>query len=109
MWLVAGCVTTRSAAPTTGRASWYGAAFAGKSTASGEPFDPTAFTAAHPTYAFGTCVKVEAVANGRTVEVRINDRGPFVKDRIIDLSEAAARALGLIEAGVGEVRLSDCR
>lgn len=107
--VVAGCVTTRPAAPsTTGLASWYGAAFAGKPTASGEPFDPEALTAAHPSYPFGACVKVEAVASGRTVEVRINDRGPFVKNRIIDLSQAAARALGLLEQGVGEVRLSEC-
>ena len=104
--VVAGCVTTRPA--TAGLASWYGAAFAGKQTASGEPFDPQALTAAHRTLAFGSCVKVTAVDTGRNVEVRINDRGPFVKDRVIDLSEAAARALGIVEAGVGQVQLSDC-
>ena len=106
--LVAGCVTTRSGPATTGLASWYGAAFAGKKTASGEAFDPAALTAAHRTFGFGKCVRVEAVDTGRSVDVRINDRGPFVEGRIIDLSEAAARELGLLEQGVGRVRLSDC-
>ena len=110
VWLVAGCVTTRPASGpgTTGLASWYGAALAGKKTASGEPFDPNALTAAHRTFAFGKCVRVEVVETGASVEVRINDRGPFVEGRIIDVSEAAARALGFVEQGVARVRLSDC-
>lgn len=91
-----------------GLASWYGKQFAGKKTASGELFDPNAFTAAHRTLKFGTCVKVELLSSGKSVEVRITDRGPFVKDRIIDLSEAAARELGFAEEGVGKVRLSGC-
>ena len=91
-----------------GLASWYGKQFAGKKTASGELFDPNGFTAAHRTLKFGTCVKVELISSGRTVEVRVNDRGPFVQNRIIDLSEEAAKQLGLLDEGVGKVRLSEC-
>ncbi len=80
---------------TRGMASWYGLAFQGKPTASGEPFDPGAMTAAHPTLPFGTMVDVRSLVNGRTVRVRINDRGPHARNRVIDLSEAAARELGL--------------
>ena len=77
-----------------GLASWDGAQLAGHLTANGERFDPAAMTAAHRTLAFNTCVRVKVVLTGRVTEVRINDRGPFVAGRIIDLSEAAARALG---------------
>src|SRR5207244_773422 len=77
----------------TGTASWYGEAHHRKKTASGEPFDMHALTAAHRTLPFGTRVLVTNLANGRAVEVRINDRGPVVRDRIIDLSYGAARAL----------------
>jgi rare lipoprotein A len=83
-------------------------ALRGRPPATGEPSDPAAFTAAHRTLPFGSCLRVENASNGRSVQVRINDRGPFVKDRIIDLSEAAARALGLIQQGVGRVRLFRC-
>jgi rare lipoprotein A len=96
------------AAFSEGLASYYGDAFRGRPTASGEPFDPDALTAAHRTLPFGTCLRVESVASGRSVEVRINDRGPFVKDRIVDLSEAAARSLELVHQGVGRVRLFRC-
>ncbi len=113
--LTAGCVTApRGMTPSArdlkdeGLASWYGKAFAGKQTASGELFDPNQLTAAHRTLKFGTCVKVELLSNGNTVKVRINDRGPFVKDRIIDVSEEAGRRLGLLDEGVGRVRLSGC-
>jgi rare lipoprotein A len=92
-----------------GVASFYGKGFEGKPTASGEPFNPRAYTAAHRTLPFGTCVRVEERRSGRSVEVRVNDRGPYVAGRIIDLSEAAARALGITETGVGQVRLSACR
>ncbi len=92
-----------------GLASWYGKQFAGKKTASGELFNPNALTGAHRTLRFGTCVKVELLSNARTVEVRINDRGPFVQNRLIDLSEEAARRLGLIDEGVSKVRISSCR
>lgn len=91
-----------------GPASYYGKGLHGRPTASGETFDKGALTAAHPRLPFGTCVRVEAVQSGRTVEVRINDRGPFTGGRIIDLSEAAARVLGILEAGVARVRLYRC-
>ncbi|WP_430300178.1 septal ring lytic transglycosylase RlpA family protein [Ramlibacter paludis] len=78
-----------------GLASWYGARFHGKRTASGARFDMHALTAAHPSLPFGTRVLVRNLATGRTVEVRITDRGPHLRQRIIDLSHAAARAIGL--------------
>jgi rare lipoprotein A len=89
-----------------GIASWYGAEFAGRSTANGEKFDPRALTAAHRTLPFGTCLHVEMISTGRSVDVRINDRGPFVAGRLIDLSQAAAKQIGLV--GLGRVRLSPC-
>lgn len=88
-----------------GKASWYGPGFQGKRTASGERFDMNALTAAHRTLAFGTRVLVRNVRNGREVIVRINDRGPHVRDRIIDVSKAAAAALGIIDAGEAPVVL----
>lgn len=88
-----------------GLASWYGPGFAGKPTASGERFRPCKRTAAHKTLPFGTRVKVTNLSNGRTVVVRINDRGPFVEGRIIDLSKAAARQLGMLQAGVVRVEI----
>lgn len=84
-----------------GIASWYGPRFHGRRTASGERFDMRALTAAHPTLPFGTVVRVENPESGRSVDVRINDRGPHIKARIIDLSRAAARALGLLDVGAG--------
>lgn len=89
-------------------ASYYGESFRGRPTASGEKFDPDAFTAAHRTLPFGTCLRVESVETGRSVRVRVNDRGPYAHGRLIDLSEAAARALDLIRAGVAHVRLFRC-
>lgn len=86
-------------------ASYYGEKFRGRPTASGEIFDPDQMTAAHKTLAFGTVVKVVRVDNGKSVTVRINDRGPFVEGRIIDLSEGAARKLDMIAAGVVKVRV----
>lgn len=88
-----------------GEASWYGPGFAGRPTANGEVFDPLQLTAAHPTLPFGTRVEVRNLDTGRSVVVRINDRGPFVGDRIIDLSRAAAEAIGLIASGVAPVRI----
>jgi rare lipoprotein A len=84
-----------------GIASWYGRQFHGKRTASGEVYDMNELTAAHPSLPFGTVVRVRSLINGRHVDVRINDRGPFIRQRIIDLSRGAAEALGLIEAGTG--------
>ncbi len=88
-----------------GLASWYGGKFHGRQTASGEVFDTNELTAAHKTLAFGTLVRVTHIADGRSVVVRINDRGPFVNGRIIDLSRAAADAIGLTARGVSRVRI----
>lgn len=105
------CVSTTSSpgsAPVipmemSGLASWYGQEFAGRTTANGEIFDPLTLTAAHRTLPFGTIIDVRNRSNGRAVQVRINDRGPFIGGRVIDLSFAAAEQIGLIEPGVGEV------
>ena len=89
----------------SGKASWYGPGLHGKLTASGETFDQTAMTAAHNSLPLGSKAKVTNLSNGRSVEVRINDRGPFVPDRIIDLSRAAARAIGILDRGITWVRV----
>jgi rare lipoprotein A len=89
----------------TGLASWYGSRHHGKRTASGEVFNQEKFTAAHRTLPWGSRVKVTNLANGKSVEVRINDRGPFSKGRIIDLSRAAARSLDMVEQGITTVRI----
>ena len=89
----------------TGVASYYADKYHGKQTASGEIFDMQALTAAHPTYKFGTRVKVTHLSNNRSVIVRINDRGPFIKGRVIDLSLAAAKELQMVESGVAQVKL----
>ena len=83
-----------------GKATWYGGKFHGRKTASGERFDKRAMTAAHRKLPFGTVVRVTNLKNQRSVRVRINDRGPYGKGRIIDVSEAAARKLKMIRAGV---------
>ena len=88
-----------------GLASWYGGKFHGRLTSSGEIFDTNTMTAAHKTLPFGTMVKVTNLDNGATAIVRINDRGPFVEGRIIDLSRAAADALGMVGIGVAHVSL----
>jgi len=89
-----------------GYASWYGAALAGRRTASGERFDPAKMTAAHRTLPFGTWVEVRRAEGGDPVRVRITDRGPFGhEDRIIDLSRRAAEKLGMIKSGVARVEL----
>jgi rare lipoprotein A len=89
-----------------GLASWYGAEFQGRPTSSGEIFNPANMTAAHKSLPFGTMVRVSSPTTGREVVVRINDRGPFVVGRIIDLSQAAAQKLGIGAAGTVLVRLS---
>jgi rare lipoprotein A len=89
----------------TGLASWYGPEFHGKKTSSSEIFDMHDLTAAHRTLPFGTMVLVTNLENSQTVTVKINDRGPFVKDRIIDLSYAAARMLGMIGPGTAKVKI----
>lgn len=89
----------------TGKASYYAMKFKGRKTASGEIYDPDKLTAAHPTLPFGTMVRVTNVYNNASVIVRINDRGPHVKSRIIDLSYAAAKKLDIITRGLGEVAI----
>lgn len=84
-------------------ASWYGGEFHGRPTASGEVYDMHGYTAAHKTLPFGTRLKITNPENGRSVEVKINDRGPFVEGRDIDLSYAAAREIGMIRRGTAEV------
>ena len=88
-----------------GAASWYGEQYDGKTTASGEPFDMYDFTAAHATLPLGTFVRVTNLSNGKTVILRVNDRGPFVNGRIIDVSYNAARVLDFLKKGVQRVRL----
>lgn len=88
-----------------GVASWYGHGFAGQRTASGERFDPARFTAAHRTLPFGTRLRVTHLRTGRSVEVAVNDRGPYVRGRDLDLSRAAAEAIGLVGSGHADVRI----
>ena len=94
----------RAAEGQTGIASWYGYPYHGRQAADGEIYDMEKLTAAHRTLAFGMIVRVTNTANGRVVKVQVNDRGPHAKNRIIDLSHAAARALG-IRNGIAHVRL----
>ncbi|ADK79697.1 septal ring lytic transglycosylase RlpA family protein [Sediminispirochaeta smaragdinae] len=88
-----------------GFASWYGGKFQGRKTANGEVFDTNKLTAAHKTLPFGTLVRVTNLDNDKSVEVRINDRGPFVEGRIIDLSRAAAEAIDMVGRGIAKVSL----
>ena len=90
----------------SGVASYYGARFAGRPTASGEAFDPQRYTAAHRSLPFGSRVRVTNKRNGKSVIVRINDRGPFVRGRTIDLSRRAAEDIGIVSAGHGSVDLA---
>jgi len=94
-----------SGAVETGIASWYGRPYHGRPAASGEIYDMNQLTAAHRTLPFGTRVRVRSLESNKVVDVRINDRGPFVEGRILDLSWAAARALGLVGPGTARVRL----
>ena len=89
----------------TGTASWYGEDFHGKPTAQGEPYDMYGVSAAHKTIPLGTRVRVTNLTNGNQVVCMINDRGPFVGDRIIDMSYGAARKLGMVDAGLARVRV----
>lgn len=89
----------------TGKASYYAKKFNGRKTASGEKFRSHKRTAAHKTLPFGTKVKVTNLRNGRSVKVRINDRGPFVAGRIIDLSRKAAKKIDMIDEGVGSIKI----
>lgn len=88
-----------------GVASWYGGEFHGRPTASGERYDQEGMTAAHRSLPFGTWIRVDNLDNGRRTRVRVTDRGPFVDDRILDLSRAAARELGMLGPGTARVRI----
>jgi len=101
--LMTGCALKRP--QQSGVASWYGPGFRGKPTASGETFRPYKMTAAHKQLPFGTVVRVVRVDDGRSVRVVINDRGPFISGRIIDLSKRAGKRIGLMEDGTTPVRL----
>lgn len=107
--IVIACVTSFSSCgkfiTETGKASYYGDDFNGKKTANGQTFNKNALTAAHKTLPFGTVVKVTNISNGKTVTVVINDRGPYAKGRIIDLSEKAAANIDMINQGVAQVKL----
>lgn len=113
--LLAGCgrriavlpppAVSATVATEVGMASWYGRPYHGRRAASGEVYDMEKLTAAHRTLPFGTSVRVENLENGKKVDLRINDRGPFVEDRIIDVSRAAARALGMLGTGMAKVRI----
>ena len=107
VFLAYACATTKPPVMPTevlhGIASWYGEEFAGRTTANGEIFDPMQFTAAHRTLPFGTVVDVTNPKTSQTVRVRINDRGPYIGQRVIDLSYAAAQQIGLIDPGSGDV------
>ncbi len=88
-----------------GTASWYGSRFHGRCTANGETYDMFAYTAAHPTLPFGSLVRLVNPRTGRSQLVRINDRGPYVDDREIDVSYGVARRLGMIEKGLARLRI----
>jgi len=107
--VAASCASPRAArhgvAVERGVASWYGPGFHGNFTASGERYDMWAMTAAHRTLPFGTVVEVRNLENGRSVRVKINDRGPFVNNRIVDLSRAAAEAIDMVGPGTALVEL----
>src|SRR5262245_35950435 len=96
-------VNPRPANGQIGMASYYARSFQGRKTASGERYDMSHFTAAHRTYSFGTALRVTHLGNGRNVVVRVNDRGPFARGRIIDLSLAAARRLDMVRSGTARV------
>jgi peptidoglycan lytic transglycosylase len=98
-------VVPRVGTVVVGLASWYGPGYHGNRTSSGERFDQDDLTAAHYDWAFGTKVKVTLLSTGRSVVVRVNDRFPKFKGRVLDVSRAAARAIGLIGPGTGRVRL----
>ena len=97
--------TTKPSHKEVGEASWYGPGFQGNETANGETFDQNKMTAAHPTLPMGTKAEVTNLENDKKVEVRINDRGPYVGDRAIDLSRAAARKLDMEDDGTTQVKI----
>lgn len=94
--------------PIVGTASWYGGKFHGRRTANGETFNKFAYTAAHKKIKMGTVVRVTNLENGESVNVRINDRGPYHGKRVLDLSRAAAQEIDMIDTGTGKVRIDVC-
>ncbi|MGI4887279.1 MAG: septal ring lytic transglycosylase RlpA family protein [Janthinobacterium lividum] len=107
--LAAGCGSSRPGFTQSGQGSYYASKFRGRPTASGAPYRPSKMTAAHNTLPFGTRIRVTNVRNGRSVKVTVNDRGPHVAGRIVDVSGKAARRLDLVRAGVVPVRLEVIR
>lgn len=114
VFFIYGCASSKPPVPReadvlSGVASWYGEEFAGRTTANGEIFDPMQLTAAHRTLPFGTVLDVTNAATSQTVRVRINDRGPYIGNRVLDLSYAAAQMVGLVQPGSGEVQMKIVR
>lgn len=106
---LAACGTSKSTFTQSGQGSYYADKFRGRPTASGTPYRPSKLTAAHNTLPFGTKIRVTNTRTGRSVKVTVNDRGPHVKGRIVDLSKKAARRIGLVDAGVAPVQLKVVR
>jgi len=111
-WVVSGCASSPKSPPADptrvvllGQASYYHDSLHGRTTASGEPYDRQALTAAHRQLPFGTVIQVTNLENGRSVQLRVNDRGPFVDGRIVDVSRRAAEVLDFVRDGVVDVRL----
>lgn len=102
----AAAATPSAGAAESGKLAWYGRKFAGRKTASGEAYNPNAMTMAHKTLPFGTLVKVTNPKNGKSVTLRVNDRGPTQGDRVGDASQAAARKLGMTRSGVIDAELA---
>ncbi|TVT40426.1 septal ring lytic transglycosylase RlpA family protein [Hymenobacter setariae] len=103
------CGSSKSTFTQSGQGSYYADKFRGRPTASGTPYRPSKLTAAHNTLPFGTKIRVTNTRTGRSVKVTVNDRGPHVKGRIVDLSKKAARKIGLVDAGVAPVQLKVVR
>lgn len=99
-------VTVPATAEQVGVASYYGKEFSGRRTANGERFNPFGLTAAHRSYAFGTKLRVTNLKTGKAVIVRVSDRGPFARGRVIDLSLGAAHAIGMVRSGTAKVRIA---
>lgn len=106
---LAACGTSKSTFTQSGQGSYYADKFRDRPTASGTPYRPSKLTAAHNTLPFGTKIRVTNTRTGRSVKVTVNDRGPHVKGRIVDLSKKAARRIGLVDAGVAPVQLKVVR
>lgn len=102
------CKVVEAPKAQSGRASWYGPGFHGRKTANGEVYDMHAMTAAHRSLKLGTRILVENVDNGQSVVLRVNDRGPYVGERVLDVSKGAAQTLGFHDRGLAPVKISIC-